>query len=132
MPLIILSSCHLVSLSHELVEATMRVEFKIEGGLASFPGLSKPRVIDSADLSTAEAERLRRLVDAAGIFELPASGRALPKGAADYRQYTITVEDGRRRTVRLADPIDNPDLEALVEYLQAKTRPGDEPTSKGE
>src|SRR6266508_692847 len=111
----------------------MRVEFKIEGGLAYFPGLSKPRVIDSADLPAAEADRLHRLVDAAGIFEQPAGGRALPKGAADYRQYTITVEDGRRRrTIRLADPIANPDLEALVEYLRARTAPGDEPASKEE
>jgi hypothetical protein len=109
----------------------MRVEFKIEGGLAYFPGLSKPRVIDSADLPAAEADRLRRLVDAAGLLQRPAGARALPKGAADHRSYTITVEDGgRRRTLRLADPIDNPDLEALVEYLQAQTRPGDEPASK--
>jgi len=111
----------------------MRVQFKIEGGLAHFPGLSKPRVIDSSDLPTTEADRLRKLVDAAGIFEQPADSRALPKGAADYRQYTITVEDGRRqRTIRLADPIANPDLEALVNYLRAHTAPGDKPASGDE
>src|SRR5215216_727723 len=111
----------------------MRVLFKVEGGLAYFPGLSKPRMIDSADLPAAEADRLRRLVDAAGLFQQSARARALPKGAADYRQYTITVEDGRRRrTVRLADPIGNPDLAALVEYLRASTAPGDEPAPKDE
>jgi hypothetical protein len=111
----------------------MRVQLKIEGGLAYFPGLNKPRVIDSADLSAAEAKRLHQLVDAAGIFEQPASNRTLPKGAADYRQYTITVEDGRRqRTIRLADPIGNPDLEALVEYLRTHTAPGDKPASADE
>jgi hypothetical protein len=109
----------------------MRVQLTIEGGLAYFPGLSKPRVIDSADLPMAEADRLRRLVDAAGIFEQPASGHALPKGAADYRQYTITVEDGRRRrTIRLTDPIANPDAEALVDYLRTHAAPGDEAPSK--
>jgi len=111
----------------------MRVQLKIEGGLAYFPGLSKPRVVDSADLSAAEAKRLRELVDAAGIFDLPASSRALPKSAADYRQYTITVEDGRRRrTVRLADPIANPDLEALVDYLRTHAMPGDKPAAGDE
>jgi hypothetical protein len=111
----------------------MRVELKIEGGLAYFPGLNKPRVIDSADLSAAETNRLRQLVDAAGIFEQPTGDRALPKGAADYRQYIITVEDGRRRrTVRLADPIANTELEALVEYLRTHTAPGDAAASSDE
>jgi hypothetical protein len=111
----------------------MRVQFKIEGGLAYFPGLSKPRVIDTAELPAAEADRLRRLVDAADLFQQPAAARALPKGAADYRQYTITVEDGRRRrTIQLADPITNPDLEALVEYLRTHTAPGDKPASGDE
>src|SRR5689334_20342225 len=105
---------------------TMRIQLKIDGGLAYFPGLSKPRVIDSADLPAAEANRLRQLVDAAGIFEQPAGNRTLPKGAADYRQYTITVEDGRRqRTLRLTDPIANPNLQALVEYLRTRATPGD-------
>jgi hypothetical protein len=103
----------------------MRVQFKIEGGLAAFPGLSKPRQLDSADLPAAEATRLSQLIDAAHFFGLPAESRSLPKGAADYQQYTITVEDGRRhRTVRLADPIDDPDLQALVDYLREQTAPG--------
>jgi len=103
----------------------MRVQFKIEGGLAAFPGLSKPRQLNSADLPAADANRLSQLIDAAHFFDLPAESRSLPKGAADYQQYTITVEDGRRhRTVRLADPIDDPDLQALVEYLREQTAPG--------
>jgi hypothetical protein len=103
----------------------MRVQFKIEGGLAAFPGLSKPRVIDGADLSAAEADRLSQLIDAANFFDLPAEKRSLPKGAADYQQYTITVEDGRRRhTVRVADPIEDPDLLSLVDYLREQTAPG--------
>jgi hypothetical protein len=111
----------------------MRIEFQIEGGLAYFPGLSKPRVLDTADLPAAEADRLRRLVDAADLFQQPTAARALPKGAADYRQYTITVEEGgRRRTIHLTDPITNPDLEALVEYLRTHTVRGDEPPSSDE
>ena len=102
----------------------MRIEFKTEGGLAYFPGLSKPRLIDGSDLSEAELAQLRKLVEAARFFQLPADSRALAKGAADYQHYTITIEDGRqRRTVRLADPIGDPALQALVDYLRKQTRP---------
>jgi len=102
----------------------MRVQFKTEGGITYFPGLSKPVTIESADLPQAEADTLRRLVEAARFFELPADSRALRRGAADYHQYMITVEDGRRHhTVRLADPIESPELQALVEFLREKTRP---------
>jgi len=102
----------------------MRVQFKIDGGLAYFPGLSKPRVIDSADMPAAEADRLRQLIADASFFQQPAAARALPKGAADHQQYTITIEDGRRRrTVRLSDPIGDPKLHALVEYLRDQTAP---------
>lgn len=105
----------------------MRIQFQREGGLAYFPGLSQPRVVDSADLPAAEADRLRQLVAEANFFQQPAAPRTLPKGAADYQQYTITVEDGRRRrTVRLADPIADPKLQALVEYLRQQTSPADD------
>jgi hypothetical protein len=103
----------------------MRVEFATEGGIAYFPGLSRPAVINSDDLSEAESEELRHLLDEADFFERPAPSRTLPKGAADYRQYTISVEQGRRRhTIRLADPIDDPCLQELVDFLRRhSTRP---------
>ena len=44
-----------------------------------------------------------------------------PSGAADYLRYTISVtSQGRSHTVRLTDPIEDPDVQALVEYLEAK------------
>ena len=102
----------------------MRVQFKVEGGVAYFPGLSKPRVIDSDDLPAAKAERLQQLIDAVDFSQQPAAARTLPKGAADYKQYTITVEEGRRRrTIRLTDPIRDKDLAALVDYLREQTAP---------
>ena len=97
----------------------MRVELQTEGGMAYFPGLAKPVVVDSSDLPKAQAAKLERLLDSAHFFELPAASRAIPKGAADMRHYTITVADGRRRrTVRLNDPIEDPQLQALIEFLQ--------------
>ena len=97
----------------------MRVELQTEGGVAFFPGLSKPIVLNSSDLSKVQSTQLQQLLDSTRFFELPAASRSVPKGAADLRRYTITVEDGRRRrTVRLVDPIEDPDLQALIAFLQ--------------
>ena len=49
----------------------MRVEFKVEEGLAYFPGLSEPILIDSTALPEDEAQELRRLVEASRLFERP-------------------------------------------------------------
>ena len=99
----------------------MRVELQTEGGIAYFPGLAKPVVVDSSDLSKAQSHQLQQLLDSTRFFELPAASRSVPKGAADMRRYTITVEDGRRRrTVRLVDPIEDTQLQALIEFLQER------------
>jgi hypothetical protein len=101
----------------------MRIEFKTEGGIAHFPGLSRPVVIDSDALSEEEASELKRLIEAARFFERPTVASAPPRGAADYRQYTITVEDdGRQHTVKLADPVEDPTLQQLLRFLQTKDR----------
>ena len=99
----------------------MRVELQTDGGIAYFPGLSKPVVVDSGDLPNEQAAQLQQLIDSAHFFELPAASRAMPKGAADMRSYTITVADGRRRrTVRLSDPIEDTHLQALIGFLQGQ------------
>ena len=99
----------------------MRVELQTEGGIAFFPGLNKPIVLNSNDLSKAQSDQLQQLLDSTHFFELPAASRSVPKGAADMRRYTITVEDGRRRrTVRLVDPIEDTHLQALIEFLQER------------
>src|SRR5262245_12137505 len=98
----------------------MRIQFQVDGGIAYFPGLSQPVTIDTAQLSQAEAAELGHLVDAAQFFDLPAAV-SRRRGAADHRQYTITVEDGRRRhTVQLSDPVEGQALQALVDYISQK------------
>lgn len=95
----------------------MRVQYKVEGGIAHFPGLSKPFLIDTKNLSATAASKLHHLIDDAHFFDLP-SVASVPRGAADYRRYTVTVEDGQRRhTVQLTDPVSNPDVQALLDYL---------------
>ncbi len=99
----------------------MRIQFSMEGGIAYFPGLSRPVTIDSKQLSQQEAAELKRLIEATHFFDLPAKIGNPARGAADYRQYNVTIEKGERRhTVHATEPIDDPDLRRLVEFLGSK------------
>ena len=61
----------------------MRVELQTEGGVAFFPGLNKPVVVDSDDLPKKQAAQFQQLIDSTHFFDLPAASRSLPKGAAE-------------------------------------------------
>jgi hypothetical protein len=101
----------------------MRIEFQTEGGIAHFPGLSQPVVIESDALAEEDASELKRLVEAANFFEQPTDVGAPRSGAADYRRYTISVEDGgRQHTIQLADAVEDPTLQQLLHFLQTKAR----------
>lgn len=95
----------------------MRISFKTEGGLAHVPGLSEPVPIDTDELPAKEASELERLIEAARFFDLPATS-ALPRGAADYQKYTITVATpARSHTAQLTDPIEDLHVQELVNHL---------------
>ncbi len=101
----------------------MRVIFQSEGGIAHFPGLSRPVTMESDQLPEQQAAELRQLVEAARFFDRPEQVGGPAPGAADYRQYTITVDAGERRhTVRLVEPVEDPDLQRLVRFLEERTR----------
>jgi hypothetical protein len=96
----------------------MRVQFKTDGGFVYLPERSAPVTIDTDDLPAEEASELERLIEAAGFFDLPEAA-APPRGAADYLRYTISVTSPERsHTVRLTDPIEDPHVGALVDYLE--------------
>lgn len=100
----------------------MRVEFCVQGGLAYFPGLSKPITIDTDQLPAEEAAALRRLVDEAHVFDPTPTAATPARGAADPQQYTITIEDaGRTRTIQLTDPVP-PEFRPLLDALRARLR----------
>jgi hypothetical protein len=97
----------------------MRVQLKMEGGLAYFPGLSKPITIDTDALPAEEVDKLKQLLNAAHFFDLPSVINTAAPGAADYHQYTLTVDDdSKHHTVRLTDPIGDSNLQALLTYLK--------------
>lgn len=99
----------------------MTIEFRTTGGLAYLPGLAAPVTFDTAELPAERRTKLERLVDEARFFDQPAD--ALFARGADYQVQTITIRDGdRAHTVRVADPIADPGLAALVDSLrQLKT-----------
>src|SRR3954468_19668717 len=100
----------------------MRVRFKMDGGFVYLPARSEPTTIDTDDLPAEETKELERLIAAAGFFELPETTPP-PRGAADYLRYTISATTPQHRhTVHLTDPIEDPNIQALVEYLEAKAR----------
>ena len=101
----------------------MRIEFKTEGGFAHFPGLSKPVVIETDQLPQEESTELEQLVQKARFFDLPGKVNVPRKGAADYSQYTITIQMGKQsHTIKLVDPVDDTNLNELINFLRKKTK----------
>jgi hypothetical protein len=104
----------------------MRVSIELPAtGLGYFPGLARPVVIEPGALSEPEARKAAELVAAARFFDRPASAAAesMARGLPDARQYTITIEQGgRRHTLRIAEPIDDPGLRELVRFLEVKAK----------
>jgi hypothetical protein len=100
----------------------VRIDFQREGGIAAFPGLSRPISIDTDRLSRDQQAMLDRRLRDADFFSRPASIPP-PAGAADYRTYTITVADGgREHTIRFTDPVTDPAIEALVAAIEEAAR----------
>ncbi len=101
----------------------MRIEFTLEGGIAYFPALSKPVPIEVDRLDKSEGEELKRLVEAARFFDLPATVGEPARGAADYQHYTLTIEaGGRRHTVRVLVPAQDPALRDLLQAVQKQVK----------
>jgi hypothetical protein len=90
--------------------------------MATMPPPNRPLPQSQQALSRFERRKFR-LIDEAGFFTLPSEAGKPAKGAADYRRYTITVEEqGRRHTVKASDPLDDPKLRNLIGFLQRKVR----------
>jgi Emfourin len=103
----------------------MRVELVVRStGLAYFPGLARPVAVDTRDLPAERVRELIRLVEEARFFQLPAELDPGLPGAADRRICTLTVERGvERHSVTLADPVEVPALQALVQFVRVHGRP---------
>jgi hypothetical protein len=93
----------------------MRILLERSGGFAA---IKKKATVDSEALSPEESAELQKLVDAAGVFDLPAAPDSPPQGA-DQFQYNLTIETPeRRQTVVIRDPT-SPELKRLLDWLWA-------------
>ena len=101
----------------------MRVTFKTEGGVAHFPGFARPVEIATEDLSPDEARRLEESVRASGLLDEDPADDPSGTPARDARCHTITVEEGgARRSVRVCDPVQSPEVGSLISLLEAHRR----------
>jgi hypothetical protein len=99
----------------------MRITLKTQGGIAFFPGLSRPISLNTEILPDDDRLTIKSLVDQVRFFELPKELSRPARGSADMIQYSLTVRSGRQQhTVRFADPIEVQGLQQLVEYVQTK------------
>jgi hypothetical protein len=101
----------------------MRITFESHGGVAFFPGLNRPVLIDTAQLPAEERSKLEGLIQSSRFFTLPGSVGKRPRVGADLREYTLRVEDGKRDyRVRVAEPLDDPKLAQLITELRSRAR----------
>ncbi len=96
----------------------------MSGGFAHIPALNGPFTIDTAQIDPQVANQLESLVREARFFDQATLTGTVARGAADYRTYNITVEDGSRvHTIQLTDPIKDANLGKLISQLRAIARP---------
>jgi len=101
----------------------MRIRFQSEGGIAAFPGLNKPIEVHTEQLSGDQRAELEGLVNGADVFNQPEVVGSAAPGAADYRVYTVSVQDGaRQHTLRVIEPAADPNLRRLIERLRTLAR----------
>lgn len=92
----------------------MKIDFTRSGG---FAGMRTAARIDTDTLPSTEADRLRRLVEEAGFFGLPATLKSSAPGG-DRFQYRIVAEEGEKRKEVFADEGAVPEtLRPLLDYL---------------
>jgi hypothetical protein len=98
----------------------VEASISIEGGIAHFPGLARERRVDFSTLRDTEIETFRALVEKARFF---ARQDAPAGGGADRRTYRIAIDlGGGRKMLTVRDPVNDPDLAALIRFIEAHAR----------
>lgn len=98
----------------------MKIYFATSGGLMGI--LNKTVIIDSDSFSEKEKYQFENLLKNSDFFNLQSD--PLPaRGAADYINYSISIEDGNQKhVVKTNDVTMSNMLEPLVRFLQNKIR----------
>ncbi len=97
----------------------MHLTFERTGG---FAGMTMTKVVDTTTLPAEESNQLRRLVDAADFFHLPATLTAKSR-QPDRFQYQLTIQDNNQQhTVVVSEQAVPSSLKPLIEWLMAAAR----------
>ncbi len=101
--------------------ADLRVTYQKHGGLAYFPRLARPVVIDARDLDPEKARELEHLLEEAGFFNLSATRDHAAR--PDAFHYSVKVEQpGRAHAIERTDPIGDAALAKLIAFLDRLAR----------
>jgi hypothetical protein len=73
----------------------MKIKFQRSGGII---GMTSDFSADTTSFSPSEADQIYQLINDARFFDLPEESAPPPKGAADYFEYLITVEEEGRQS----------------------------------
>jgi hypothetical protein len=97
-----------------------RVRLTRSGGIA---GLSMVASVDLDDLPAAKARKVRSALE--GVDFEPDKRRRSARAApiADGFQYDLEVDDGKKRSVTVRDPVASPALQTLLEVLLPLAEP---------
>ena len=97
----------------------MHIHFERTGG---FAGMRMTTTVNTESLSSKDASDLRKMVNTAGFFDLPAVIRTMAQGA-DRFHYKLTVEvEGQRHTVETSEAAASEALRRLLRRLTAMAR----------
>lgn len=97
----------------------MRMTFERTGG---FAGMSLTKVVDTTTLPAEQANQLRRLVDAADFFHLPATLTA-KTSQPDRFEYRVTIQqNNQQHTIVVSEQAVPSTLKPLIEWLMAAAR----------
>lgn len=98
-----------------------RVRLTRSGGLA---GLSMVASVDVDDLPPASAAKVRAALGEVE-FTRPKhrATRTAPAGFPDGYQYDIEVNDGKKRSLTVRDPVASPEVQALLDVLLPLAEP---------
>jgi len=96
----------------------MRVSCRKTGGIA---GLKISAEVDSEQISAAERQEMKELVERARLFDQPAN--PIARSTPDQFQYQITIEDqGKQHSFVTNDSAASDELLDLVDWLIATAR----------
>lgn len=71
-----------------------RVRYRVEGGIAYFPGLAVEKTFETGSLPPPQRDALLDLFDTVSAHRQGSAAPAAPRGAADQQCHVIEVQEG--------------------------------------